>query len=1097
MKKRCNLRELLINKFYYMKHLKQKQFLYKYCIVRNWLYGVCLILCSVFYAQAQTQGVSGTVVDVNGEPVIGASVVVKGSTYGVVTGGDGRYNINAQQGSTLAISSIGYTPQEVLVNNNVIDVVLQEDALHIDDVVVTALGITRSKKAVGYATQDVSTDDLTRTGNSNVISSLQGKVSGIDIKPSSGMPGASSQMVIRGARSFTGNNTPLYVIDGMPISSESNYSTGNSVTGADVANRAIDIDPADIESINILKGQAAAALYGIRASNGVIIITTKSGKHAKGRPVVTFSNSTSFESLTRKPDIQQIYAQGYSGTFIPNSSMAWGPKISDLPNDRTYGGNTNNKYTEKLGLQQGKYFVPQREQAGLDPWQAPKAYDNLGDFLQLGYTVNTNVNIAQASDKFNYSFGVGNSTQQGIVPSTDMRRYTAKFVGEVKLSKWWKTGLSANYAQTAINKIPGANDGLLATIWAAVPSYDLKGIPSSLPSDPYSQIHFRSLTFNNPYWGAKHNKFYEKTNRFFGNAFVEFAPQLNLGKNEYLRVRYQGGVDAFTTNYEDLFEYGTKGGSGELSLYGNTSSTFNSLATVSFGIDIVQDLKFGIMVGNETIYDENKRHAIKGTNFNYGGFPHISNTLIQSSVIDAYRQNEYLRSLSSGYFGNIDLSWKDMIFLNATGRYDIVSIMPRGNRSFFYPSVSLGFVITELEPLKGNSVLSFAKIRGSFAQVGQTDRYYDNFYYQPDYSGSWWSGNPIIYPVGGVSSFIPYYVIYDPNLKPQNTQSWEVGLDVRFFKGLFGIDYTFSRQDVVNQIFDVPLAGSSGVQYLKTNGGSIYSNVHELVLSVNPIRTKDVDWTLGANFSKIDNYVKSLAEGVESIFLGGFVTPQVRAGIGDKFPVIYGGQFKKDDQGRILVDEDPTSPYYGMPMQGGSGVLGSASPDFTLGFNTTVRYKWLTLAATFDWKQGGVMYSGTNGLYYVYGLSKETEDRTKPFIVNGYKSDGTPNNIVRGGAGDEVAYQYYYGDILGNIDEAYIFESSFLKLREISLSAKVLERKNIELTLSVYARNLLLWTTLPNIDPESSQGNNNMGGAFERFSPPQTSSYGFGVNLTF
>ncbi len=295
----------------------------------------------------------------------------------------------------------------------------------------------------------------------------------------------------------------------------------------------------------------------------------------------------------------------------------------------------------------------------------------------------------------------------------------------------------------------------------------------------------------------------------------------------------------------------------------------------------------------------------------------------------------------------------------------------------------------------------------------------------------------------------------------------------------------------------MPLAGSTGAASILMNGGKVHTNSHELVLTITPFNTTNVNWTIGVNFTKINNFVDALAPGVQSIFLGGFTTPQVRAAIGEKFPVIYGSSYLRDSKGRILVDEDSSSPGYGLPLQGDNAIIGKVSPDFQLGINTSLRIMKVTLNATLDWKKGGQMYSGSNGLYNLYGVSKVTEDRSTPFIWPGYKADGSPNDIQRGGPGDPLAYQIRYSTIEGNIDEAYIYNCSFVKLREISLAYELPKFAGMQFNVSLFARNILLWTQLPNLDPESSQGNTNMGGSFERFSVPQTSSFGMNLSLTF
>jgi len=322
---------------------------------------------------------------------------------------------------------------------------------------------------------------------------------------------------------------------------------------------------------------------------------------------------------------------------------------------------------------------------------------------------------------------------------------------------------------------------------------------------------------------------------------------------------------------------------------------------------------------------------------------------------------------------------------------------------------------------------------------------------------------------------------------------------LKCFQNRFGIDYTFSRQNVVDQIFWVPLAGSTGAKNLLMNGGRVHTVSHEVMLYLTPVSTKNFQWDININYAKVDNYVDELASGVESIFIGGFTIPQVRASIGDTYPVIYGISFVRGANGKVVVDDDPNSVNYGFPLIGDPDVIGSVSPDFILGGGSNLTYKRWSLNALFEWKEGGEMYSGSNGLLDFYGLSKRTEDRESTFIYDGVKSDGSPNDIVLGGPNDPFALENLHQNILTNIDEYYIFDNSFVKLRELSLKYKPAKKlfKKVDLGVSVFARNLLIWTALPNLDPESSQGNTNMGGAFERFTVPQTTSYGFNIDITF
>lgn len=1046
---------------------------------------LCLII-GISTVVAQNTKVAGSVISADdGLPVIGASIVVKGTMVGTVTDYDGNFTLEVpSNGKVLIVSYVGMLTQEVPVSPNV-RVVLKSDTQNLDEVVVTAMGISKEKKALGYAVQDVKGEKLTQAANSNLAGALQGKVSGLDIKPSSGMPGASSQITIRGARSFSGDNTPLYVIDGMPVTSTPDVDTdlqnNGSVSGADFANRAVDIDPNDIESINILKGQAASALYGIRASNGVIVITTKSGKGlAKGKPQISFSSNLSFDVIGRLPEFQKTYAQGASGKYSPTNSLSWGPKITDLPNDPTYGGNTSNAYTKEYGNHEGMYYQPQRAAAGLDPWTTPQAYDNAKDFFDTGVTWSNSINVAQALDKSSYSVSLGNTHQDGIIPSTGMDRYNVKVSAETKLHDNWTTGFIGNYITTAIDKAVTSGNGLLRTVYSAPPSYDLAGIPSHIAGDPYTQNSFRGA-FDQAYWAMDNNKFTENTNRFFGNAYANYKTKFGT-TDHTLNVRYMFGVDSYTTDYVDSYGYGsnTGGGKGQIENYGWTNATYNSLLTINYDWNINEDWGLNVVAGNEVIQSNRGKYYEYGTGYNFPGWNHIDNATTQST------SSEHWKKRTVGFFGNVSASYKNMLYLTVTGRQDYVSSMPRGNRAFFYPSVSAGFILTELDALK-NDVVNHAKIRASYAEVGQAGDFRENFYSVPTYGGGFYSLTPILYPINGSNGYTPYYKIYDPNLKPQNTRSYELGTDLSFFDNLVTLNYTFSRQNVKDQIFDVPLASSTGAGKLVTNGGKLHTNVHEITLSFNPIRTRDINWDFGFNWTKIDNYVDELAPGVENISLGGYVTPQVRAAAGEKYPVIYGVGYKRDANGNRLVDED------GLPIAGEAQVIGKVSPDFIMGFNTTLRLWDCTISAVLDWKQGGQMYSRTSGLADYYGVSKRTENREGTIIFDGYKEDGTKNDIGITGAN---AQQEYYS-ILNNIDESSIYDNSFIKLREVAVSYPVFKSNWMQVTLNVFARNVLIWAQVPDLDPEASQGNNNMSGAFEDYSMPQTASYGFGVNVKF
>ena len=1044
-----------------------------------------MLLCMMVAVTALAQSaISGTVVSAqDGEPIIGAAVKVKGAKQGVVTNLEGQFSINAQAGSTLVFSYVGMKTKEVAAKNGM-KVQLQSDDQQLEEVVVTAMGITRSKKSLGYASQDLKEGELSTSGTSSLANAIQGKLTGVDIRQSSGAPGASSQIVIRGARSFDGNNQPLYVIDGMPVTTTADFDTGASVTGSNISDRTIDINPDDIESINVLKGQAASALYGIRASNGVIVITTKRGKAGQSKPQIVLNTNISAQSMSRKFEHQTVYAQGNSvDAYDPTSSMTWGPKIEDLANDATYGGNVANAYTKNgADLHKGQYYNPKRVQAGLDGWTTPEIYDNLYDYLQTGCTENTTLSISQAVNNVNYSFSISNSHQDGIIPSTGMNRWGGRGLVDWTINKEWKTGFSANYSSNRITSAPGANSGIMNVLYSCPAEYNLKGIPYCSPTDPTQQILFRSTSFNNPYWWSANDEFGQHTNRFFGNAYAEFSPNIGL-EGFTLKFREQAGIDIWTSDYSIIAEigsaYNTKG---EVENYGSQHNVFNNTFTVNLDGRFGTDDKWGlnVLLGNE-INEENTRvWDYDGVNLNFYGFPVISNAT-------SYTASEYTRKERNvGFFGSVAVDWDSQVFLTVTGRNDYVSTMPHGRRSFFYPSVSLGWEFTKLAAFENQDILSYGKLRASYAQVGQAGTYYDSFYYAPSYGGGFYAYTPVSYPLpSGTSAYAPYYVLYDPNLKPQNTTNWEAGLDLAFWNGRIKFSYTYSYQNVKDQIFSVPCDPTSGYQYMMTNAGRMKTNSHEISLNAALVQSKDWDVNLGVNWTKVKNEVVELAEGVESIMLGGFVEPQIRAQAGCTYPNIYGNAFQRTDDGQLLLLE-------GLPQATANSVdLGNCAPDWTMGLNFSARWKRLSLDTTWSWQKGGKMYHGTNMTMEFFGATKESLPYHEgTMVVDGIDvATGQKNTI-------EVSKQDYY-QAYYNVTESGIYDTSFFKLRDLTLTYDLPKICGIDISVYGFARNILIWAKLPNFDPESSQGNGNMSGYFERFSVPATKSIGGGLKITF
>lgn len=1065
------------------------------------------VICSFLQLQSQTVQISGTVIGADDQmPVPGASVIVEGTTIGTITDFEGRYSLVVpEDAETLIFSFIGLRTTEVPIEGRtVIDVVLEVDLLAVEEVIVTALGITRERRSLGYTVQDVQGEELARVGDPNLMTSLQGRVAGFEVRQSSGMPGAPAQVFIRGARSFDANNTPLYVIDGMPVHTQNDW--GSNVTGAAFTNRALDIDPNDIESVTVLKGQAASALYGLRASNGVIIITTKKGRGAPmGRPVITFNSNVTMDQVARLPGVQQTYAQGFNGALAGPNSFSWGPRIDELSAHPVYGGDANG--------QPGLFFDRYKGE-----WVEPRAFNNPREFFsQDGYTYNNNISISNNLEFGNYSVGFGSTNQTGIVRETGMDRYTARLAGDFNLAEMWDVGFTGNYSDSRVTKMPSGNDSWLFTVYGAPPSFDLMGTPFHQEGTfgEFRQISYRAgAVGNNPHWVLANNNYGEQTKRFFGNSYIEFRPI------EPVNIRYQLGVDSYTTDNAEYAEAGTGNlptspahyptpdnpdnyafiapTGGSIERFGITRRIVNSLLTASIEHNLTDDILGSFMLGNEIDHNDWEYYSAAGNNFTTPGWNSLNNTTVQNSGHTEFQRR------TAGFFGSLGLDFRNMLFFNATGRADIVSSMPRDNRTFFYPSASLAFVFTELDGMAGMNWLPFGKVRASYAEVGQAaETFIPQPYFVAGGASSGFLSFGIDYPFGGITGYKFSRNLYDPNLVPQNTTTFELGLDLRFADNRIGLDYSFFNTTARDQIFGVPLAGSTGFGFLITNAGEMESIGHEVVFSAVPVRTPNFDWNFSVNFTRITNTVIELAEGVTNIFLGGYVTPNIRASAGDTYPAIYGDQFLRDDQGRILVNENPDSPLYGMPMAGGFGKIGEVSPDFFVSLNNSfVLFRNFSILAQLDWKQGGQMYSGNNRLMDLYGASARTEDRETPFVWPGYKADGTPNDIQRGGPDDPLAYQTLYLDALDAMDESQVYETSFVKLRQVALSYNIPARLTApagiqRASLSLITRNILLWTTLPNFDPEASQGQGNMQGGMDYMSLPQTTSFGLGLNLTF
>jgi TonB-linked SusC/RagA family outer membrane protein len=1035
-------------------------------------------------ATAQGRIVTGVVTGAeDGNPIPGVTIIVKETTKGVTTDMNGQYRIEVPaDGLVLQFSFVGMkTVEEPLQGRSTIDVVMETEVTEMDEVVVTALGIKKEKKALNYSTQSVNSEALTAAGQGNVTNALQGKVAGVSITQSSGMPGASSYITIRGATSLDGNNQPLYVVDGMPIFSDPIFTEPNAndrVSNSDASSRILDINPMDIENIEVLKGPVASALYGLKAGNGVILITTKSGKGIKeSKGLISYSTSYTTDIVNRFPELQSTYAQGADGVFQQGTSRSWGPAIDELGD-----------YVNIWG----------------DTVQA-KMYDNVSPFFQHGVTYTNDIGFTKSGDSYNIYASFGYTDQKGVIPETGMKRMTGRLTGDYKIGKRLSIGGSAMYTNMNVDKVPNGSNlsNPLFTVYYAPRSFDLWGNPYAHEDDPYKQYNYRA-SMDNPRWSMANNDFNETNDRIIGNTHLEYKLW------DFLTFRYQIGVDFVTNNQKEIYELGSgeTGGrntdlpsGGKITDFSYFTRAWNSNATITF------DKKFGdvgvnLILGNEIDDTYSRDITIYGEGFLIGGYHNLANA-------ESTRPFETINHMrTAGLYGSLTLSYKSIFYLTGTAREDRVSNLARSNRDFFYPSIGGSFVFSELLPGISN-ILTFGKLRASYAMIGQA---YGSPYATRNVfvtSSTGYGGflsDGIQFPFNGATGFQHYYVLFSEDLQPQNTKTFELGVDLRFMQGRIGLDYTFFNSNVDDQIFKVPISPSSGYLYELRNAGLLKSVGHEATLTLVPVKTGSFTWTLETNFTKYTNTVEELAPGVTDIQLGGFETPSIRALQGETYPSIYGIAFVRDENDRIVVLDQPGSPYHGMPLSSTDArKIGDVQPDFLMGFNNTFDYKGIQVTALVDWKSGGEMYSGNNMLGELYGMLKITEDRETPVVLDGVKGyyDDAGNLIITG-ENDIAIYrdQNYWDRTLNPLDEAHVHPTSYVRFRELSLGytlpSHILKGKILKsVAVSFVGRNLALWTSYPNFDPETSTTGATNGQGIEYVAFPQISSFGGKLSLTF
>ncbi|WP_084088338.1 SusC/RagA family TonB-linked outer membrane protein [Fodinibius roseus] len=993
--------------------------------------------------EAVQEVVTGEITDAeSGETLPGVNVLVKGTKAGTSTDSDGTFELTVESlQDTLVFSFVGYQTQEVPIDGQVkIDITMEPQAVTGEEVVVTAFGIERERRQIEYSTQAVDGEDIESVGNSNVVNSLQGKVSGLNVKLTSGEPGASHRITIRSSNSLLGDNEPLYIVDGVPV-------TGGT--------RITDLNPSDIKSVNVLKGPGGAALYGLRASQGVIVIETKKGNGTQ-EPSITFKMNHNFDRISKMPEVQKTYMQGSGGEFDPYSSIAWGPRISDM-----------GTYINQLGEE-----------------EVAAAYDNPRDFFQTGGTQNLNLSFSDGFGKGNYIISVGRTAQNGIIPSSGMERNDIRVAGSYDLFDNFNISPSLKYIR---NHTYGVPRGPSSDYWGPInapSSYNLKDKPIHEPGNPYKQINFRGQ-HDNIYWMIENNSKSNRTARVLGNLNLSYSPI------DWLNINYIFGIDNYVNNNKTIFEKGSGPGRTDPPSGGQVINSIgerreiNSNFHININKDLSQDLNLSLMFGNE-IYDMRENgSSVNGTTLEIGGFHNISNTTEQTT-------NEYENQQRIvGFFGELVFSWKDAFYLNATGRNDIVSNMPSGNRSFFYPSLGTSIVFTDILSIS-EEILTYGKLRASIAEVGQPGPLHATEIVLN--SGGAVGG--FTWPYAGYNAFTQSSAINSSNLETENTQTFEIGTELRFLNNRIGLDYTYYVSNTDGQIYRVPIPLSTGFSSELRNAGKINSKGHEITLNLKPIQSSDFLWDFTTNFSTFSNKVVSLAEGINQLELGSSWRSVIVAETGKEFPQLRGTAFARDpDSGEIVVDNDT-----GIPLRTPEQVLlGSINPDFEMSFISDFTYKDITFSAQVDWRYGGLLNSTYNRLTRLYGTLVTTVDRESDYTIPGMKGYYEGGELMVEGENDIVIQKdQSYHTALFNIDEADVYEATFVKLREIKLSYQLknewLQNFSVE-SASIYIMGRNIWQSdkVPQFDPEMYNATEGS----EYLAYPQIKSAGVGVSINF
>ncbi len=1039
---------------------------------------LALLLLSVGVTWAQNVTVKGKVSDPSGEPLAGVYVQIQNAqTNGVITDGEGNYQISAPSNGALEFILMGFQDAVEQINGrSVVNVAMNEDAQMLEDVVVTAMGIKKERKALGYSVTEMNSKEILKNKSSNIVNSLAGKVPGVNITQSSGSAGAGSTIVIRGGNSVneSRDNQPLFVVDGVIYDNSTPNGGGSATDGVtknatSFSNRAMDINPEDIESMSILKGAAAAALYGSRAADGVVVIETKKGQ--EGAVKVNFSTKYSYSWANRLPEQQSEYGRGIYNTSgaleTSGVTSSWGEPITG------------------------------------------QVYNNVEDFFQGGSVYDNTFGVSGGSKNGSFYLSASNYIQEGIVPETGYDKTTFRFNGEQKIGKIFKVGANVAYTLsntdrtlTSAGLYSGGGNGAMSAVYGWARNEDMSKYLNEdgskyfmFPTDVVEQAN----QVENPYWIINKNKLSDKTDRLTGgiNATADIA--------DWFNIMYRAGIDSYTTNQ---YTYIAPDGNvkemyqnGRLSESDSKYNFFNSNFMMNFH-KTYGDFDLNLLLGQTVESTERTLISRWGYDFIMDGTP--GGTISFNDFIAEkkyFSQNESQKRLV-GVYGEFRAAYKNIAYLTVTGRNDWTSTLPVESRSYFYPSVSGSLVFTELLP--ESDILSFGKVRASWAEVGKdADPYSTNTYLWPSATvsqGFVGSGNNW---TGGSSS-----------LMPERQRAWEVGLEMRFFNGRLGLDYTYYSSETRDQIIQPRLAQSTGYIFLTLNSGSVQNKGMELMITGSPIAKKDFNWDMTLNLSGNRGTLGDFLQGVGLLYVTDVQTGGAKAASvpnGGAFLGLTGEKWETHENGEYLVD--PATGLYKITNVE-TNLVGDREPTFIGGFNNSLQYKNFNLSFLFDIRVGGDIYNGTEYYLLQQGLSAQTLERDE-VTVSGVLEDGTPTSYtyksgemydINGAArsGDYMIQQYYtnYAKNSYNV----ITDTNWLRLRSLSLSydfTDYLKSQSVikGLTATISGSNLWLWTNYKGMDPEVSVAGSGTGGSgsmgIDYLGVPATAGVSFGLNLTF